>query len=263
MQITDLLAYALLTQTVFNSTVASINGSFWTIALEFQLYLVFPILLWVYKKKGLFGIITLRIATTLLWELFYMWYSSQPASSVVMGNRDLHFPARWIEFIFGMVAALFVSHPSPRQTKLSLLILVLVFPVSIIAVPLKLSVASLAILWGITFGALIVSCAELPESLFGKHKPLGLLTGIGTVSYSLYLLHQPLLLLAASYINSLGLSTLSTFGLFTVAGVPILVLIATVFFLLFERPFLYRKKSKADAGNKDNIASVIQDQAIP
>ena len=166
-QITDLLAYALLTQTVFNSTVASINGSFWTIALEFQLYLVFPILLWVYKKKGLFGIITLGIATTLLWELFYMWYSSQPASSVVMGNRDLHFPARWIEFIFGMVAALFVSHPSPRQTKLSLLILVLVFPVSISAL-FKLSVASLAILWGITFGALIVSCAELPESLLAN-----------------------------------------------------------------------------------------------
>ena len=56
------------TQTLFPSTWAGIQGAFWTIGLEAQLYVVFPFLVLAYRRWGLIAI-WLAIASSLLYRV--------------------------------------------------------------------------------------------------------------------------------------------------------------------------------------------------
>ena len=64
---------------------------------------------------------------------------------------------------------------------------------------------------------------------------------VGTFSYSLYLIHAPLLQIIWQYlIHPLGLSSGQTFAMLSLAGGPLVVAAAYLFYLVCERPFLNR-----------------------
>jgi peptidoglycan/LPS O-acetylase OafA/YrhL len=62
---------------------------------------------------------------------------------------------------------------------------------------------------------------------------------VGAFSYSLYLIHAPLLQVVWQYgVHPLGLGASATFALLVLVGVPLVVAASYGFFLAFERPFL-------------------------
>ena len=66
--------------------------------------------------------------------------------------------------------------------------------------------------------------------------------GLGVFSYSLYVIHAPIIGLVGAITQSLGLSLLPEICLNIAIGVPASVAAAYLFFLAFERPFLVRRK---------------------
>ncbi len=236
--LTDYLAYLFLVQTFFASTIGSINGSFWTIALEAHLYVVFPVLLWVYQKKGTKGILSVGLLTSCLWSVFSIWHKKHsPGSSleIVFGHQ---FPGRWIEFILGMTAASLVHQPKTNQNRWAIVVLLVAVPVCILSLPLRLSDTVGPLAWGAGFAAIIVLLARVPHTNFSMGKPLSILVQLGTISYSFYLIHQPVLLLSAPFVHQLHLSIVSTFLFGLLIGAPFTAALAYGFFVCFERPFL-------------------------
>ena len=237
-QFTDYLAYLFLVQTLFPSVIGSINGSFWTIALEAHLYLVFPVLLWVYQKRGLKGIISVGLLTSCLWSVFSIWHKQHFPSSSLEGVLSHQFPGRWLEFIMGMTAAALVYRPRAGQTRRAAWVLALAVPVCIASLPLRLGDTVGPLAWGTGFAAIVILLARVPYSIFEPKKPLALLVGLGTISYSFYLIHQPVLLLSAPLVRSLHFSIIETFLFGIFIGVPLTAALACGFFICFERPFL-------------------------
>jgi peptidoglycan/LPS O-acetylase OafA/YrhL len=93
------------------------------------------------------------------------------------------------------------------------------------------------------FGAVavcvLVLLARVPERLF-ESGPLRWLTALGVISYSFYLLHQPVLLLAS------GLARPDDWGIVVTTVVALAVagsatvLVAAAFYHVIEKPFLVR-----------------------
>ena len=73
------------------------------------------------------------------------------------------------------------------------------------------------------------------------------LVAIGTFSYSLYLVHHPVLQLASGVVRHLHLDSVPSFMLFVTVGGGGAVAVAYTFFLAFERPFLVHRKNETAA----------------
>ena len=66
---------------------------------------------------------------------------------------------------------------------------------------------------------------------------------IGTFAYSLYLIHAPLLQVISQYVlEPLKLTFLENIIILLVVGTPTIIGCSFLFFLLFERPFLTKRK---------------------
>jgi peptidoglycan/LPS O-acetylase OafA/YrhL len=74
------------------------------------------------------------------------------------------------------------------------------------------------------------------------------LVSIGTFAYSLYLIHSPLMEVLLQYgLKPLHLGDRTTFGLLAFVGTPLIVGMAYLFFLVFEKPFLTRRRNETAA----------------
>jgi peptidoglycan/LPS O-acetylase OafA/YrhL len=100
---------------------------------------------------------------------------------------------------------------------------------------------------GLFVGCLLVA-ASRPERSIRLRAFLGLrpLTFVGLFSYSLYLIHAPLLQAEWQYgLRPLHLASALTLTLLTVIGVPLVLAVAYVFFRFCERPFMSRQREAA------------------
>jgi peptidoglycan/LPS O-acetylase OafA/YrhL len=91
---------------------------------------------------------------------------------------------------------------------------------------------------------LLTSMSFVPAVRFGRG-PLRWLTSLGVISYSFYLLHQPILLLTSGLADAAGLGLVPTVGLALVVAGGLTVAAATVFYRSIERPFLVRGSMKS------------------
>ena len=232
----DLLSHLALLQTLFGSTAGSINGSFWTIALEAQLYATFPLLLLLMRSRGPILTVAISVAVAVLWwRLSAFWVTHHPAAWL-SPDLNLLLPARWFEFVLGMCAALVVARPR-RVPWIAYAALVLV--------GVRLSIAGdnrgLEVLrvggWGIAAFGLVLLLERVPRPTFDV-VPLRLLSWFGLISYSFYLLHQPLLLLVAPEVKGMHLGTLGTYALAGTVGIGAISCIAWPLYRLAEKPAL-------------------------
>jgi peptidoglycan/LPS O-acetylase OafA/YrhL len=68
------------------------------------------------------------------------------------------------------------------------------------------------------------------------------LTFLGLFSYSIYLIHDPIVRILNKYLfGAMGVSPLATFGLSIAFGLPVVLAICYGFHLLFEAPFLHNR----------------------
>ena len=96
---------------------------------------------------------------------------------------------------------------------------------------------------GALFACLIVLASQMPQSLFGRQPVLRALTWVGTMSYSLYLVHEVVFKVIRPdrlHLENPGEATLTLFAL---ARILVAVAFGYGFFWCFERPFLVRRRA--------------------
>src|SRR4029079_15388185 len=92
----------------------AINASFWTLALEWQLYMLFPLLVWGFRRWG----VGPTLAVVLLASLSYRtWvYLTQDMSRLEVGYIYAYaLPGRMFEFALGMTAAVSLAGAQVRS----------------------------------------------------------------------------------------------------------------------------------------------------
>ena len=229
------LAHATMLHTVIPAAFNSLNGVYWSLGVEWELYLAFPLLVALAARRGLAmtlaliaGVNTVYLAAVST-AVPALWPGADPMLiGSVLPNQ---FPARWIEFGLGMLAAqLFTSGWLRRLSPLWPLALA-----AFAAVPLAGGVAG-NVLTGLLF--FFVLCVSLGDgSPVGRLLAARPLVAVGAISYSLYLVHEPILNLLAGVARTIGLSATATIPVLLLA-LPLVLAVAWGLYRVAEVPVL-------------------------
>lgn len=221
-----------------NRSVFGINSSFWSIAVEFQLYLLYPLLILLVRRltwtKTLWIIGALEFGMRAFAGIYTTIYDASLPSVII--NSPLYF---WFSWSIGAAAAeAFLNRQSLPFSRVPVWVFPLLMTVSTFIRPLA------------PFSSLFAACStvSLINLLFrisitdhstrlhfaGKH-----LRFVGIVSYSVYLIHQPIIGLAPLIVVKLNpnlhLHPLFMFVLCCATWIPI-VMLSWCFYRLFELP---------------------------
>ncbi len=239
-----LIAHLLMLQDLVTPT--QINYVFWSVAVESQLYICFPLLVFSWQRFG-------SIKTTLGIGLF-MYTTIILLEIAQVKEIPPQFIGLYFYFVLGMVGATIVF----SKDKLWRLVR-RYFPWQNVCASLILMIIFFCYLWGFDvseerFAFLDTLCALGTLSLVAAASRPGsnkirnflssrLLVFIGTFSYSLYLIHAPLLQIIWQYVlHPLHLGEAWEFVLLLLVGTPLILSAAYIFFLYCERPFLNTRR---------------------
>jgi peptidoglycan/LPS O-acetylase OafA/YrhL len=231
----SVLVHGLLLQDVFGSRTP--NGAFWSIAVEAQLYLVFPLLLLVVR----------RVSSTIMLTAVTVVVSSvgvlAPHLSLV--DKLMRFTPQFAVLFAGGLAAAGIlrARPSARRLPWAWLSGAALLPVLVLIVVRGSTWAVTNFFW--VDLALAPSVCLLLAAL-GTRRPAPLVwlldtapvRRLGTFSYSLYLIHAPIVVaVAQKVVAPLVTSPLARFALTLLIAVPLSIVSARAFAALFEIPF--------------------------
>ncbi|RUT01206.1 hypothetical protein DSM106972_067570 [Dulcicalothrix desertica PCC 7102] len=235
----DVLSHLLLVHNLSPVTHMTINPPMWSVATEWQIYFIFPlILLPVWRRFGLLAsVITAFVISLLPIYLFNGLFES--ASPWYLGV-----------FALGMAAAEigFSTKPKLVEMRNSLPWGALSIMFNLVAFITEWRKLGLHIWIGHSFFGIASACLFIYCTKFitdGKKAPLilkifehPLAVDLGTISYSLYLTHGPILSLVRYGLFNLQLPA----GAFATAsylfGTIASLIFAYLFYLLFEKPFM-------------------------
>lgn len=228
----------------------AINGPMWSIASEWQIYLLFPtLLLPVYGRFGMIAVVAIAfligLAPSYLWPEWHD-YSVSP----------------WFVslFAFGMAGAFinFSKKPSIIRWKKRIPwgVLTATLWIGLIAMvapwPAPLGVSKrFAYLVGVATASLLIYCTHTLTEGNATRRPIILqlfetryAVVLGTFSYSLYLTHGPVVVLVHQFLLSLHRSPTVTFLTLLIVAVPLSLLISYIFHLTFEQPSMSSRLHK-------------------
>ena len=241
-----LLTHAVMLHNLRPDYVSTINGSLWSLGLEFQLYILFPVLVEAYRRFNARGVLLVVLAACTAYRFFLVRGNYLPDDSAGYVLAYSVF-GRCFEFALGMFAAAMVSRwhteqKSPLRWTDGLLLAILV-PAAILDGRHGHFQTLTDAMWGLVFAALLLASSR-PGALVHRMLSNRALVSLGIFSYSVYLIHLPLVLLLGDYGSRHFSNTGQVlFALLFVA--PLMVALGYVFFLLFEKPFLTAPRAVA------------------
>lgn len=212
------------------------NGVFWSIAVEWHIYFLFPLLLWLMRK---YRFAPVFLAVT----VFVVGLQIAGYFIPVLAELNRFSPAYLILFLAGAGAAWLAGKPfGTRLALIGTLMLVLGFLAYASIAGTEKVVANYfwVDLWvGIATALGFVVLAKNGLKRLGTVLAWKPLSFVGTFAYSLYLCHAPILDLVRTHIVApAGLSPMNSFWFLLFLGTPIAVAVSYLFFWTFERPFL-------------------------
>jgi peptidoglycan/LPS O-acetylase OafA/YrhL len=236
-----LVTHALLVHNLSPHTTLQFNGPLWSVAVECHIYLLFPLLVWGFRKAG-------PVAATGLVLIFSFLLARLLFQLPV--NTDMHGASPQFLGLFacGMLAARVSLAPTGRATRFREK-----FPWEAAVVVSSLLLLVPAWGWygqyqahylvdylvgGWGFALLVCIHCRRPAWLyeFLSWRPL---VFVGTFAYSIYLVHLPVLQLLRVYGGEmLGASGPGLLALLTAAGLPLVLGASYLFYQYCERPFL-------------------------
>jgi len=233
----DPLLHLLLLNNLTPSTISSINPAFWSLALEWQLYLVFPVFLWLLRRGGVRYLLIATLLVSLLAQVSAFAYLVQHRSSDALASvLLLSLPSRCFEFAAGMVAADCVARGKmPRFAGVAAaLAAVTMFSIIPASRPadrqFEVDVYPFS---AVVFAWLVAWAAMLPREIC-KSGPGRVAAVVGERSYSIYLVHYPVILAILPVLHLLHLPSPFPLAIVLAASIGVGALI----YLLVERPFL-------------------------
>jgi peptidoglycan/LPS O-acetylase OafA/YrhL len=219
----------------FVPNMPSIDGSFWSIELEAQFYLLLPLLILVARRCGMVKMVGGVLALTLAWRTL-MWFLVAPIASGPVVNFLFTFaPARLFEFALGILAAVIFGRYRQRiNPLLTLGLALLTLWVGVYFCYIKQGhfypLTDSMVGAGFFFLLLAASVPGPAQRLF-TYRPL---TWVGLISYSVYLIHEPLV--KELYTWFPGRQGLDAFITYSLIFTLLMVLAGYVFYRLVERP---------------------------
>jgi peptidoglycan/LPS O-acetylase OafA/YrhL len=234
------VVHALLLQDVVSSS--TINGTFWSIAVEWQIYLVFPLLLVLARWKGP------RIAALIgaaVVVLAHVLAGLVPAFSPI----DNVTPQFLALFAFGMAAAA-VGTSSQRTAKIAAVCGAVILA-GFLAVCVFLGSAYVVGHYfefdlAVGLAVALIFAAITAGGLGRVRRALGCrtLVVLGAFSYSIYLIHTPLLgIVYYSVARPLHFRAGEAFAVLLLIALPVILLVSYAFYRVFERPFIEHRSS--------------------
>jgi peptidoglycan/LPS O-acetylase OafA/YrhL len=227
--------HALLAHQFFPSTFYGLNGAYWSLGLEWELYLALPLVIACVLRWGLRTALLLVTSTSVGYSLLLqaavaggMVAEGSPLATVVLPNVFL---GRWFEFALGILAA--ELYLSGRLVDRMRLVWFLAVPAALGSVVARDNPLE-HVFHGLVFFALL--CTVLVgDNLVAKAFAWRPLAAVGVMSYSLYLVHQPVVESAAAMMRESGMSSAAIFlGLAVL--VPVIFGAAGVLFFAVEKP---------------------------
>ena len=241
----DVLTHLTFTHTLFGSTFYGITGAFWSLGLEAQFYAAFPLVLWLVARFGTRSIWAL-VAVSLSYHAVIHFAGYGGVFAV-----QSFFLGRWMQFALGMMGAAQVAKrtalglqtPTLAGAGLLALSAVLYFVPKPDFAPLLSQDALRALVVSIAVGALLLSvCTSTRPVHFVWSNRFS--AGLGLMSYSFFLIHQPILQYLAQFLELFGPKLRGTplLGALVVAGFPLCLALSYGFFVLVEKRFLSAQK---------------------
>lgn len=218
------------------------SGPIWTIAVEFQFYLLFPILMIFLSKYGYkyFGslilfVLTIRLGIALLndYNVYYNLYHS------IIGRLD--------QFLIGIVLAFFYINGSFDKLSNSISLLIFFASLTILSLffilenklhsPIVTSVLSFPI-EAVCWGGVIISYLKM-NIIFPFSNSLDkLFSYLGGLSFSIYLFHLPIGYVVNNLWDIWEPVTLTQSIIYTLIKIPFIILFSMLSYHSIEKPFM-------------------------
>lgn len=179
----NISAHFLLIHNLKTHWISKINGAHWSVALEWQIYFLFPVMLFIWKKTN--------------------WLLSLCATFIFSYIVNIYLPFTRPQYIllffWGLLSAFYTFNEEHRLqfNKYFFSFLITLFVAAIITIKFELiSEFYSEIILGISIAFLLNQIAFLPDrNILIKFFTSKISSELGKISYSLYLLHGPILAL--------------------------------------------------------------------
>jgi len=218
---------------------SQINNPFWSIAVEWRIYFLFPFIVLACAR---FGAVKTTLSVVLLSAMLTLalWHTR------LFGACPQYIGL----FAVGMLAAVRFEKPGARGTLFAFGAAAgYAFVAAVCAWRGLEWVDGHVWLFDYVVGASSLCALKwlTADAKFRAILSARPLVFVGSFSYSVYLIHFPLQQVVWQYLlNPLGLSRASTFALLIGPGTCLILCGAYVFFLLFERPFVSARAAAVD-----------------
>lgn len=255
----DVVLHVFMLHNLDARTTYTINGAFWTLAIEEQLYLAYFLLLFLRIRYGWTKTLVLCFSARVVWLILgrYLSYSHGiyiPVTEAAATNWFI-----WALGALSVEAALGVIKLPAWCYRISVAGLVLGCAMGLAqTLPMlddKAWIHDIGWLvmhpaWGLGFFILVNSAVTAEQRWRVRATPgprlIPTLASIGLISYSLYLTHSFVLM----HWYWFGFTRLHILTITVVIMTPLSVVFALVFFHIFERPFMTSAAVKAPARSK-------------